>query len=119
MSEESLVDRRRVRGLKAKAQLIETAQKKCKTSGNFGTAAICKEAGLSRGALYHHFGSRGGLEEALWRETINELLELSRKELSANEPWQALVIWFKSLFNSMTAKRVWASATGSSPCRSV
>ncbi|MEW9806957.1 TetR/AcrR family transcriptional regulator [Mesorhizobium marinum] len=50
------------------------------------------EAGLTRGALYHHFGGKKGLLEAviaqLDREMSERLNEISRR---ADNPWQGFV----------------------------
>jgi AcrR family transcriptional regulator len=50
------------------------------------------EAGLTRGALYHHFGGKKGLFEAVTRQIDEEMAErLSKIAASAATPWDAFV----------------------------
>lgn len=54
------------------------------------TEALVKEAGLTRGALYHHFGSKRGLFEAVVK-IVQGRLARAVAEASSNEkdPWVA------------------------------
>lgn len=53
--------------------------------------ALCAEAGLTRGALYHHFGGKEGLLEAVVRQIDQDLTaRLKRDSLLHKDPWRAL-----------------------------
>lgn len=78
-----------------RAKLITAARK---AFGAVGYAAasmddFTAEAGLTRGALYHHFGGKKGLFEAvvaeLDREMSERILVISRQ---APDPWRAFVV---------------------------
>ena len=52
---------------------------------------LCDDAGLTRGALYHQFGSKKGLLEAVVRVMDGEMgAHLDRHHASASDPWEAL-----------------------------
>jgi AcrR family transcriptional regulator len=55
--------------LRAAARKAFAAQGFAETSMD----ALCAEAGLTRGALYHHFGGKEGLFEAILREIDGEI----------------------------------------------
>src|SRR5438105_661063 len=59
-----------------------------------GTEEIVQHAGVTRGALYHHF--RGGKEDlfrAVLVQVSAEIVQLVMKAaLSADDPWEALVV---------------------------
>ncbi|WP_020618144.1 TetR/AcrR family transcriptional regulator [Paenibacillus daejeonensis] len=53
---------------------------------------LVKEAGLTRGALYHHFGSKQGLFEAVLasvQQTIGE--RVAREAEAGTDPWDELM----------------------------
>jgi len=55
-----------------RSRLIDAAIERFATDGlgaRFDTVAA--DAGVTKGALYHHFGSKEGLVEAVYREAIN------------------------------------------------
>jgi AcrR family transcriptional regulator len=60
------VDKRVERGQATREQLVETATRMFADRGFDATSieAILEEAGVSRGSLYHHFGSKEALFEA-------------------------------------------------------
>jgi AcrR family transcriptional regulator len=52
--------------------------------------ALCAEAGLTRGALYHHFGGKDGLLEAVVRQIDAEIgARLDAEFDSIADPWNA------------------------------
>lgn len=65
------------------------------------TEALVQEAGLTRGALYHHFGSKKGLFEAVVRVVQGRLAHaVATASTEAQEPWAAFVggcrAWLKA-----------------------
>ena len=60
--------------------------------GATSTEALVQEAGLTRGALYHHFGSKKGLFEAVVRVVQDRLAHaVATASTEAQEPWAAFV----------------------------
>ena len=73
------------RSEETRAKIIESAIKLFSTRG-FNIASvddICKEAGISKGAFYHHFESKQALFLSLldgWLETIDTAIEASKSK---------------------------------------
>ncbi len=59
--------------------------------GGVGAEEIVRKAGVSRGALYHHFGGKQGLLEAVYVQIEKELTEkIVNGALSAETPMDAM-----------------------------
>lgn len=74
------------------ARLVASARRAFAEHGYAETSmdALCAEAGVTRGALYHHFGGKDGLLEAVVREIDCEIGErLSAEEARHDDPWEA------------------------------
>lgn len=74
------------------AKLIAAARRSFATVGYAETSmdALCAEAGLTRGALYHHFGGKEGLLEAVVRDMDREIGErLERHYETLADGWEA------------------------------
>jgi AcrR family transcriptional regulator len=57
--------------------------------------ALAAEAGVTRGALHHHFGNKAGLFEAVLRRLNAEICTLIEAEWSAEpDPWRAFRLWY-------------------------
>lgn len=74
------------------ARLVEVARKSFTDNGFVATSldALAAEAGLTRGALHHHFGNKTGLFEAVLRRVdaeIEAVLEAERAGIA--DPWEA------------------------------
>jgi len=72
------------RGEETQAQIIKSAIKLFSTNGYTAASVdmICKDAGISKGAFYHHFESKQALFLALldsWLTTIDNSVEASRE----------------------------------------
>jgi len=60
--------------------------------GSVSTEAMLKEAGLTRGALYHHFANKQGLFEAVVTRIQEELTDaIATKSEKEDDPWDALL----------------------------
>jgi AcrR family transcriptional regulator len=57
-----------------------------------GTEEIVRAAGVTRGALYHHFDGKIGLFAAVFEEIEAELAErFATEALARSDPWEAMV----------------------------
>ncbi|WP_459778386.1 TetR/AcrR family transcriptional regulator [Photobacterium sp. R1] len=78
---------------KTRLSLIEVARKQFGSAGFADTVMdeLTGEAGLTRGALYHHFGSKKGLFLAVYQQVDRDMDERLRAvALSAPDDWSAL-----------------------------
>jgi len=76
------------------AALISTARRLFAERGysGVGTEEIVRAAGVTRGALYHHFDGKAGLFAAVFEQIEAELSERFASEaLAVPDPWEALV----------------------------
>lgn len=74
------------------AKLIAAARRAFATEGYAAASmdALCAEAGLTRGALYHHFGGKEGLLEAVVRQIDQEIdARLDAAWHAHTDPWEA------------------------------
>jgi AcrR family transcriptional regulator len=92
------------RSEETRAQIVKSAIKLFSTNG-FNAASvdmICKDAGVSKGAFYHHFESKQALFLALldsWLKTIDTAIEVSRDK-SVPETFMQITEAFPFIFES-------------------
>ena len=75
-------------------KLLAAARRSFAEAGYGATSmdALCAEVGLTRGALYHHFGGKEGLFEAVVRRIDAEILERLKTAYAAeDDPWTAFL----------------------------
>ncbi|RLJ71610.1 TetR family transcriptional regulator [Hydrogenivirga caldilitoris] len=74
-------------GEQTKRSIILTAKKLFVEKGYFNTSMrdIAKEAGVSTGALYHHFESKEEIAGEIYRETVEKIKERLEKALREGE----------------------------------
>ncbi len=75
------------------ARVLEVAERHFAAYGFEATSteALVAEAGLTRGALYHHFGSKLGLFEAVVGAVQARLAVVIAARVVASEPYEALL----------------------------
>lgn len=57
--------------------------------------SLAAQAGLTRGALHHHFGNKTGLFEAVLRQVDAEICSIVEVEWAAEpDPWRAFRLWY-------------------------
>jgi AcrR family transcriptional regulator len=63
-----------------------------------GTHELVALASVSRGALYHHFGDKEGLFEAVLRQVSHELSERAARSVArySGDPWRQLMLALRS-----------------------
>jgi AcrR family transcriptional regulator len=74
------------------ARLVAAARAAFRAEGYAAASmdALCAEAGVTRGALYHHFGGKEGLLEAVVRQIDAEIVaRLDAEETRHPDPWEA------------------------------
>jgi AcrR family transcriptional regulator len=74
--------------------LIATARQLFADRGYAGVATeeIVSAAGVTRGALYHHFDGKAGLFKAVFEQIEAELAQrFANEALSKSDPWEAMV----------------------------
>ena len=92
------------RSEETRAKIIESAIKLFSTRG-FNAASvddICKDAGISKGAFYHHFESKQALFLALldgWLQTIDNAIEAS-KDKTVPETFTQMTEAFPYIFET-------------------
>src|ERR1700691_3004606 len=65
--------------------------------GGASMESIAKEAGVGVGTLYRHFPKRIDVVEAVYREDVDELIDVAESVVVvALEPWPALVAWLEA-----------------------
>ena len=77
-----------------RSALIGTARRLFAQRGyaGVGTEEIVRAAGVTRGALYHHFDGKGGLFRAVFEQVESELAaRFAAEALSKPDAWEAMV----------------------------
>ena len=95
-------DGRAERGEATRAALIEAARELFSERGYaaVGTAELVRHAGVTRGAMYHHFPDKRELFRAVYEQTEKELVEgLAARIATIEDPWEALVAGMRSFFD--------------------
>jgi len=58
--------------------------------GGLTTRAVCEAAGIKSPTLYHHFGDKDGLEQALIRRGLVDFMRRKQQSLATAEPMDQL-----------------------------
>jgi AcrR family transcriptional regulator len=73
--------------------------------GGASMESIAKEAGVGVGTLYRHFPKRIDVVEAVYREDVDELIDVAESVVETMEPWPALVAWLEAFVLYASGKR--------------
>ena len=95
-------DGRAERGEATRAALIAAARELFSERGYaaVGTNEVVRRAGVTRGAMYHHFPDKRELFRAAYEQTEKELVEALAARISTIEdPWEAMVTGMRSFFD--------------------
>jgi AcrR family transcriptional regulator len=104
-SSSSRPDGRAERGESTRAALVRAARELFSERGYgaVGTTEVVERAGVTRGALYHHFRGKKDLFRAVYEQTEQEIVEATAAEMSAvDDPWELLVRGTRSFFDACT-----------------
>ena len=73
--------------------------------GGASTEAIARAAGVGVGTIYRHFPKRIDIVEAVYREDVDELVDVAESVNAELEPWPALVAWLEAFVRYASSKR--------------
>lgn len=95
-------DKRVAQGDATRAALIGAARELFGEQGYVDTSTdeIVTRAGVTKGALYHHFNGKEDLFRAVFEQVQREVSDLAVAEFLGPEPWEALIsgcgLWIDS-----------------------
>src|SRR6201986_4735093 len=86
-------DKRVAQGDATRTALVDAARPPLGEAGYAATATdeIVAAAGVTKGALYHHFGGKEDLFRAVFEQVQHEVSDHAVSEFLAPDSWQALV----------------------------
>lgn len=98
-------DRRAERGEATRAAILGAARELFSTRGygQVGTNEVVERAGVTRGAMYHHFKEKKDLFRAVYEDVERELVETTAARMEGVEdPWELLVTGSRAFFDACT-----------------
>lgn len=68
--------------------------------GAVGTNEVVERAGVTRGAMYHHFREKKDLLRAVYEQTEEELIGRTLERIQdVDDPWERLVVGVRAFFD--------------------
>jgi AcrR family transcriptional regulator len=98
-------DGRAERGDATRAALVDAARELFAERGysTVGTNEVVDRAGVTRGAMYHHFRDKKDLFRAVYEQTEEEVVAATAARMGAiDDPWELLVAGMRSFFDACT-----------------
>lgn len=98
-------DRRAERGEATRTALVSTARGLFAERGYAAVATneVVERAGVTRGAMYHHFRDKRELFRAVYEQVEQELVESTAAQVAGiDDPWELLVQGTRSFFDACT-----------------
>lgn len=95
-------DRRAERGEATRAALVRAARELFSERGYgaVGTNEVVERAGVTRGAMYHHFREKKDLLRAVYEQTEEELIGATLERIKdVDDPWERLVVGVRAFFD--------------------
>jgi AcrR family transcriptional regulator len=88
------LERRAAQGAATRASLLQAALELFGSDGFADTSLddVVTRAQVTKGALYHHFGSKEGLFAAVYEQLQHDVSDRVVEEFLLPDPWQALVV---------------------------
>ena len=103
------MDRRAERGEATRAALIRAASELFSERGYgaVGTNEIVERAGVTRGAMYHHFREKKDLFRAVYEQAEQELIGASVARIEGVEdPWERILAGVRGFFDACEDPRL-------------
>ena len=107
MEEERSADQDRCleRGVATRAQIARAARELFSRRGYaaVGTNELVERAGVTRGAMYHHFREKRDVFRAVYEHVEQELVERTAARMhGVDDPWEMLVTGTRAFFDACT-----------------
>ncbi|HEV2062877.1 MAG TPA: helix-turn-helix domain-containing protein [Solirubrobacteraceae bacterium] len=102
-------DKRAARGEATRAKLIATARELFAERGYaaVGTNEVVQRAGVTRGAMYHHFRDKKDLFRAVHEQAERELVAASAAPMQhVEDPWERLMAGMHGFFDACEDPRL-------------
>jgi AcrR family transcriptional regulator len=96
-------DRRAERGEATRAALVTAARELFSARGYaaVGTNEVVEKAGVTRGAMYHHFREKKELFRAVYEQAESELVAAAAEPMThVADPWARLVVGMRAFFDA-------------------
>ncbi len=94
-----------IAGKKTTNKIINIAKELFAEKGYANTALeeVVGLAGVTRGALYHHFNSKKGLFEAVLEEVLSDMyVQIMKASRSCQDPWDKLLLSSRAFLKAST-----------------
>lgn len=98
-------DRRLERGEATRAQIVRAARELFSARGYaaVGTNELVERAGVTRGAMYHHFRDKRDVFRAVYEDVEQQLVERTAARMGGvDDPWEVLVTGTRAFFDACT-----------------
>jgi AcrR family transcriptional regulator len=98
-------DRRAERGEATRAVILRAARELFGARGYAAVATneVVERAGVTRGAMYHHFSNKRDLFRAVYEQLEQELVETTMARMQRTEdPWELLITGTRAFFDACT-----------------
>jgi AcrR family transcriptional regulator len=88
------LERRAAQGAATRSSLLQAARELFGSEGFADTSLddVVARARVTKGALYHHFGSKEGLFAAVYEQVQHDVSDRVVEEFLLPDPWQALAV---------------------------
>ena len=98
---------RRIDARRNRARIFTAAKKLfAEQSGSARMEDIARLAGVGVGSLYRSFGNRAGLAEAIFRDILDDLVEMANRLGLDRDPCSALRIWLQTYIDGLPREAI-------------
>jgi len=113
MTHQPAMEKRKPRAdaIRNRERVLEAAKAVFSQGGpKAGLEAVARQAGVGIGTLYRHFPTREALYEAVYRQEVEQLVELARHLEAETPPVEAVRRWLQAGVEFMATKKGMAAA---------
>ena len=86
-------------------RLLEAARELFEEGADTSMEAIAKRAGVGIGTLYRHFPKRIDVVEAVYRDDVEQVVNVAERVVVELEPWEAIDVFLHAFVSYALGKR--------------